>query len=66
MSLTYDIKELQNRWMKLYLNLFLLKSHNPTANQLLEKFKDTLAVFNEEATEFFDKMTEPLTKKKEE
>ncbi len=60
MSLTYDIEELEQRWMKLYLNLFLLKSHNPKANEILEKFKDKLALFNEEATKFFDEMKEPI------
>ncbi len=60
MELTLNIKELRERWMKLYLNLFMLKSHNPKATKILDDFKMKLAEFNEHATTFFDDMEQPI------
>ncbi|GAI90348.1 unnamed protein product [marine sediment metagenome] len=45
--LSLDVKELRERWMKIYLNLFMLKSHNPEIFKHLADFKEPLALFND-------------------
>lgn len=52
--LTLDVEELRKRWMKLYLNLNMLKSRNPKVKAILESFKMDLVEFNEKAMTFFD------------
>jgi len=55
--LTADIKTLEQQWDKIYLNLCILKSHNPKAQKLLDDFQEKLQVFHcEEATPFFKAM----------
>lgn len=56
--LSLDIDELRKRWMKLYLNLMMLKSHDPRAKQVLEPFQMKAAEFNEAAMGFFDDLEE--------
>ncbi|MBA7483233.1 hypothetical protein ES707_18744 [subsurface metagenome] len=56
--LSVDVDELRKRWMKLYLNLFMLKSRNPKVTEHLESFKETLALFNEKMMPFLDKLEE--------
>jgi len=58
--LSSDVNELRERWMKLYLNLFMLKSHNPKVMEHLENFQETLALFNEKMMPFLDKLEELL------
>ena len=60
MELTLNIKELRERWMKLYLNIHMLKSHNPKATKLLEDFKMKMSEFNEDVMKFFDEMEKPI------
>ena len=55
---TKNAEELEKRWMKLYLNLCILKSHNPKAQKLLEEFQMKLYKFHEDAVKFFDALFE--------
>lgn len=57
--MTLNVEELKERWMKLYLNLHMLKSHNPKATKILEDFKMKLSEFNEYAMQFFDDLEQP-------
>jgi len=58
--LTLDTGELRERWMKLYLNIHLLRSRDPRVVAVLEPFKTRLSEFNEEIVAFFDRLEEPL------
>ena len=58
--LTKDVNELRERWMKLYMNIHILRSMDPRAKNVLEPFKLRLSEFNEEVMAFFDKLEEPL------
>ena len=59
-SLTLNVKELRERWMKLYVNIHMLRSMDPRAMAFLEPFKLRISEFNEEMMAFFDKLEEPL------
>lgn len=52
--LTTNMNELEERWMKLYMNIMILKSNSPKAKELLYPFKDKLAEFNEVISAFFE------------
>ena len=53
-DITTDVNVLMTRWMKLYMNLMILKSANPDMNQCLSEMKDRLAEANEYMMSFFD------------
>ena len=52
--LTVDMKKLRESWMKLYLNLMSLKSHNPAEARLLEEHTMKFAEMNETMMTFFE------------
>ena len=54
--LTLNIKELREKWMKFYMNIMMLKSHNEQAKKLLEAIKQSSAEYNEKITQFLDDM----------
>ena len=56
---TLDIKELREKWMKFYLNIMMLQSHNEKAKTLLKSIKGDAVLFNERVMAFFEKMEEP-------
>ena len=47
-------KELRQAWMKVYIVLMMLKSHNPAEREKLSKMQDDLAQLNETVTEVLD------------
>ena len=55
---TLNVKELRERWMKLYVNINMLRSKNPRSTAILEPFKRRISEFNDEAMTFFDKLVE--------
>ena len=55
---TLNVKELRERWMKLYVNINMLRSKKPSATAILESFKRRSSEFNEEAMTFFEKLVE--------
>ena len=59
-ALTLDVGELRKRWMKLYVNLMVLKSTDPEGAKLLEAFKHMLAEMNEKVLAFFDALEKPM------
>ena len=58
--LTLDIKELREKWMKFYLNIMMLKSHNEQAKKLLEPIKQSSAEYNEKIMQFFDDLEKTI------
>lgn len=54
--LTVNIKELREKWMKFYLNIMALKSHNVEAKKLCEEIQNESALYNEKIMDFFEKM----------
>lgn len=56
MEATVNIKELQERWMKFYVNIMVLRSADTKAKVLLEAIQLTSAEYNEKVMEFFEKM----------
>jgi len=56
--LTLDIKEMREKWMKFYLNIMMLKSHNEKAKKILEEIKQPSAEYNSKIMQFFDDMEE--------
>ena len=56
MTLTIDIPTLRETWLKLYLNLMMLKSNNPEAKAKLEKMQEKTAEYSEVLQQFFDGM----------
>ena len=61
MVLTTNVDELENTWMKLYLNLNALKSRHPKAKAILSEFQDKLALFQcEVMVKFFDSLREAI------
>ena len=61
--LTKDVNELRERWMKLYMNIHMLRSMDPRAMAVLEPFKLRISEFNEEMMAFFNNLEEPLEAK---
>ena len=55
-GLTLDIGELRERWMKLYLNIMVIKSTDDEKSRILRTFKDKIVEFNEAFIRFFDEM----------
>jgi len=53
-EVTTDINTLMTRWMKLYMNFMILKSHNPDMQQCINEMRDRLAEANEYMMSFFD------------
>jgi hypothetical protein len=53
-ALTLDPSEMRERWMKIYLNLMVLKSTNPTKMDAIKAVKDDLALMNEKLSKLFD------------
>ena len=56
MSLTLNMKELQEKWMKFYMNIMVLMSNDPKAVVLLDKIKLASAEYNEKIMKFFEEM----------
>jgi hypothetical protein len=52
--LTVDMKKLRESWMKLYLNLMSLKSHDPAVARLLGEYTMKFAEMNETMMKFFE------------
>ena len=59
MTLTTVIPTLRETWLKLYLNLMMLKSNNPEAKAKLEKMQESTAKYSEVLKQFFDDMEMP-------
>lgn len=53
MALTLNPQEMRERWMKLYLNLMVLKSTNPTKMAAINAVRDDLALINEKLSKLF-------------
>jgi len=45
--LTVDMEELRKSWMKLYLNLMSLKSHDPAVSKVLNEYAMKVAEMND-------------------
>ena len=56
MSLTLNMKELQEKWMKFYMNIMVLMSNDLKAVVLLDKIKLASAEYNEKIMKFFEEM----------
>jgi len=56
MTITLYIKELQEKWMRFYMNIMLLRSNDPKATALLEAMQQASVEFNEKAMKFFGEM----------
>ena len=56
MSMTLSIKELQEKWMKFYMNIMVLRSNDPKAAALLEAIRQASAEYNEKIMKFFEEM----------
>lgn len=56
--LTLNVKELQARWIKLYVNINMLRSKDPKVTAILKPFKLRISMFNEEIMAFFSKLEE--------
>lgn len=56
--LTADVKVLRKKWMKFYVNLMALKSHDEKAVKLCEQIQLDAALFNEKVMKFFEEMEE--------
>ena len=63
--LTLDVKELRERWMRLYVNICVLRSYNPEALRVLKAFKEKLYGMNEEFMAFFDALERPMEAEEE-
>ena len=63
--LTVDMEELRKSWMKLYLNLMSLKSHNPAVAEVLKEYTMKFAEMNEEMMKFFDAVDQELATRSE-
>lgn len=53
-AMTMDPNVLMTRWMKIYLNLSILRSTDPEVTMVLDEMKDKLAECNEWVMRFFD------------
>ena len=58
--LSLNVPELRERWMKLYLNLMMLKSKKPKITAFLENSKQKIAEANEYFMQFFDDLEKIL------
>lgn len=56
MSMTLSMKELQEKWMKFYMNIMVLRSNDPRAIALLETMQRESAEYNEKVMKFFEEM----------
>jgi len=56
MTMTLSMKELQEKWMKLYLNIMVLRSNDPKAVALLNAIQLASAEYNEKILKFFEEM----------
>lgn len=54
--MTVNIKELQEKWMKFYLNIMVLRSNDPKAAALLQAIQYKSAEYNEKIMKFFETM----------
>jgi len=54
--MTVNIKDLQEKWMKFYLNIMVLRSNDSKAIILLEKIQQNSAEYNEKIMKFFEEM----------
>ena len=52
--LTVDMDELRKSWMKLYLNLMSLKSHDSVEAKVLNEYTMKFAEMNEVMMKFFE------------
>ena len=59
-KMTLDMEELRERWMRVYMNLMILQSHNEKAKKRLDYFKGQAAEFNAVIMLFFDQLEEPV------
>jgi citrate synthase len=50
------MKELQEKWMKFYMNIMVLRSNDPRAIALLETMQRESAEYNEKVMKFFEEM----------
>ena len=53
-TMTKDPNVLMSRWMKVYLNLCILRSSEPDVEKVLDEMKTKLAECNEWVMKFFD------------
>ena len=56
MTMTVSIKDIQQKWMRFYLNIMVLRSHDPKATALLEAIQQDSAEYNEKIMKFFEEM----------
>lgn len=56
MTMTLNIKELQEKWMRFYLYIMVLRSNDPKATALLETIQRESAEYNEKVMKFFEEM----------
>ncbi len=59
-KMTLDMNELRDRWMRVYMNLMILKSTNEKAKKILEYFQGQAAEFNSVIMLFFDQLEESV------
>ena len=55
-KLTLSIKELEEKWLKFYVNIMVLRSNDPKAAALLEAIRLASAEYNEKIVKFFEEM----------
>ena len=58
---TQDPEVLRHDWSKLYLNIMILKSHNPSAKPVLDDFRPESAKCNEQMNQFLDSLDDAIT-----
>ena len=56
MTITLSMKELQEKWIKFYLNIMVLRSNDLKASALLEIIQHESAEYNEKIMKFFEEM----------
>ena len=54
--MTVNIKELQEKWMKFYMNIMVIRSNDPKATTLLQAIQQSSAEYNEKIMKFFEEM----------
>ena len=55
-ELTIDKNALMTRWMKLYLNLMIIRSSLPKQQEAINEMRNRLAECNEHMMAFFDRI----------
>lgn len=56
MNFTLDFDKLKKDWMRIYMNLMIMKSTDPKIMALLESFSLNLAEMNQDMMQFFERM----------